>query len=140
MFRRFRTARVAPGVKKQIPTTDRAVRYKVSSTRRLIALARETRRRIHVLHVTTAEEAPILAAAKDIATAEVTPQHLTLEAPARTWLVVLAPPSRMERRGLPRTMLTPGTKATVVGYPSRSDPEEMRAERITVDGKTVELR
>ena len=52
-----------------------------SSTRRLITLARETRRRIHVLHVTTAEEAPILAAAKDIATAEVTPQHLTLEAP-----------------------------------------------------------
>ncbi len=59
----------------------RSVETAVSSTRRLIALARETRRRIHVLHVTTAEEAPILAAAKDIATAEVTPQHLTLEAP-----------------------------------------------------------
>lgn len=59
----------------------RSVETAVSSTRRLIALARETRRRIHVLHVTTAEEVPILAAAKDIATAEVTPQHLTLEAP-----------------------------------------------------------
>lgn len=59
----------------------RSVETAVSSTRRLIALAREAHRRIHVLHVTTAEEVPILADAKDIATAEVTPQHLTLEAP-----------------------------------------------------------
>jgi hypothetical protein len=46
----------------------------------------------------------------------------------------------MENRGLPRTALQPGVTATVVGYPSRTDPEEMRAERITVDGKTTELR
>jgi Family of unknown function (DUF6152) len=58
----------------------------------------------------------------------------------KVWLVVLAPPSRMENRGLPRTMLTAGTPARVEGYVSRSDPSEMRAERITVDGKTVELR
>ena len=31
-------------------------------------------------------------------------------------------------------------EATVVGYPNRGNPNEMRAERITVDGKTVELR
>jgi hypothetical protein len=66
--------------------------------------------------------------------------YVKLEARGKTWVVVLAPPSRMERRGLPRTMLAPGTQATVVGYPSRSDAEEMRAERITIDGKTVELR
>ena len=54
--------------------------------------------------------------------------------------MVLAPPSRMERRGLPRTALAPGTRVTVLGYPSRSDPEEMRAERISIDGKTIELR
>jgi hypothetical protein len=66
--------------------------------------------------------------------------YVRLEAPGKTWLVVLAPPSRMERRGLPRTTLAPGTRATVVGYPSRSDPEEMRAERISIDGKTIELR
>ncbi len=59
----------------------RSVASAVSSTVRLLGLAREARRRIHVLHVTTAEEIAILAAAKDIATAEVTPQHLTLEAP-----------------------------------------------------------
>ena len=50
-------------------------------TERLIKIARETARRIHVLHISTADEIPLLAANKDIATAEVTPQHLTLEAP-----------------------------------------------------------
>ncbi|HLS84741.1 MAG TPA: DUF6152 family protein [Burkholderiales bacterium] len=63
-----------------------------------------------------------------------------LEAPDKTWLVVLAPPSRMERRGLPREFLKPGAVASVEGYPNRGKPEEMRAERITVQGKTVELR
>jgi hypothetical protein len=63
-----------------------------------------------------------------------------LETPGKTWLVVLAPPSRMENRGLPREQLTPGTPATVVGYPKRSDPDEMRAERITIGNKTTELR
>jgi dihydroorotase len=51
------------------------------ATRRILALARRAGRRIHVLHVTTAEELPILAAHKDVATVEVTPQHLTLVAP-----------------------------------------------------------
>jgi hypothetical protein len=63
-----------------------------------------------------------------------------LEVPGKTWLVVLAPPSRMETRGLPREMLKPGTKASVYGYPKRDDPDEMRAERITIAGKTTELR
>ena len=63
-----------------------------------------------------------------------------LETPGKSWIVVLAPPSRMENRGLKREMLAPGTTATVVGYPSRSDPGEMRAERITIAGKTTELR
>ena len=66
--------------------------------------------------------------------------HVRVEADGKTWLVTLAPPSRMERRGLPGTALKPGTQATVVGYPSRTEPTEMRAERITLDGKTVELR
>ncbi|GAB4360472.1 MAG: dihydroorotase [Kiloniellaceae bacterium] len=59
----------------------RDVETAVRSTKRLLRLAREAGKRIHVLHVTTAEEVPILAAAKDIATMEVTPQHLTLAAP-----------------------------------------------------------
>jgi hypothetical protein len=63
-----------------------------------------------------------------------------LSAPGKTWLVVLAPPSRMENRGLPKEMLKPGGSVTVEGYPNRNKPEEMRAERITVGEKKVELR
>jgi hypothetical protein len=66
--------------------------------------------------------------------------YIHLETPGKTWTVVLAPPSRMENRGLPRAQLQPGTRATVVGYPNRTDPQEMRAERITIAGKTTELR
>ena len=66
--------------------------------------------------------------------------HILLVTPAKTWIAVLAPPSRMEARGLSPTALKAGGTATVVGYPNRSKPEEMRAERITIDGKTVELR
>ena len=67
--------------------------------------------------------------------------HVRLEVSSdKTWLVVLAPPSRMERRGLAASALKVGTSATVVGYPNRSDPTELRAERISIDGKTVELR
>ena len=53
----------------------------IRSTERLIRLAREVGKRIHVLHVTTAEEGVILAANKDVASMEVTPQHLTLTGP-----------------------------------------------------------
>ncbi len=51
------------------------------ATERLLRLARAAGRRVHVLHVTTAEEMAMLARARDIATVEVTPQHLTLAAP-----------------------------------------------------------
>ena len=53
----------------------------IRATERLLRLAREARRRVHVLHVTTAREMEILAGHKDLATVEVTPQHLTLVAP-----------------------------------------------------------
>jgi dihydroorotase len=52
----------------------------LSATRRLVAIARETGALIHVLHVSTADEMPFLAAHKDIASVEVTPHHLTLSA------------------------------------------------------------
>jgi uncharacterized protein DUF6152 len=66
--------------------------------------------------------------------------HVRLETPGKTWQVTLAPPSRMENRGLPREWLKAGASATVEGYPNRSKPDEMRAERIIINGKTVELR
>lgn len=53
----------------------------ISSTRRLIKLARAANKNIHVLHVTTEEEMHILAANRDIVSVEVTPQHLTLASP-----------------------------------------------------------
>lgn len=51
------------------------------ATRRVVALAYETGRPIHVLHVTTADEIRFLGQHKAVATVEVTPQHLTLFAP-----------------------------------------------------------
>ncbi len=66
--------------------------------------------------------------------------HVRLETPGKSWNVVLAPPSRMERRGLEKGALKPGATVTVEGYPNREKAEEMRAERISVQGKTIELR
>ena len=66
--------------------------------------------------------------------------HIKLKTADKTWTAVLAPPSRMDSRGLTKDALKVGGQATVEGYPSRVKPEEMRAERITVAGKTVELR
>jgi len=53
----------------------------IRCTRRLVGLALRLGKRIHVLHVTTAEEIEFLAEHKDVATVEVTPQHLTLIGP-----------------------------------------------------------
>jgi dihydroorotase len=47
-------------------------------TERLLGIARKHHKRIHVLHISTAEELPLLAANRDIATVEVTPHHLTM--------------------------------------------------------------
>ena len=65
---------------------------------------------------------------------------IRLAVPGKTWLVVLAPPSRMQNRGLPPEMLKPGATVSVEGYANRNKPDEMRAERITAGGKSVELR
>ena len=53
----------------------------IISTKRLIRMAREANKRIHVLHISTAEEVPILAANKDLVTCEILPNHLTLYGP-----------------------------------------------------------
>lgn len=56
------------------------------------------------------------------------------------WDVVLAPVARMEARGLTRDDIAVGKTVTVEGYPRRDGAREMRAERIIVGDKTVELR
>ena len=67
------------------------------STKRLVALAHKYGKRIHVLHISTAEEMMFLADHKDVATVEVTPHHLTLDETAYTRLGTFAqmnPPVR----------------------------------------------
>ncbi len=84
----------------------RDVETAVRATKRLIRLARAAARRVHVLHVSTAQEIELLARHKDLATVEVTPQHLTLAAPecydALGTLAQMNPPLRdaSHREGL----------------------------------------
>ena len=49
-------------------------------TERLIRLARRARAQVHVLHISTREEIPFLQGAKDVASCEATPHHLTFSA------------------------------------------------------------
>ena len=58
----------------------------------------------------------------------------------KSWLVILAPTSRMESRGVPKDKLVKGASIRVVGYPHKEIKDEMRAERIFVEGNKYELR
>jgi len=58
----------------------------------------------------------------------------------KTWLAYLAPINRMETRGLQQDAIKVGGTATLMGYPHKTTDDEMRAERITIAGKTIELR
>jgi hypothetical protein len=66
--------------------------------------------------------------------------RIMLKHEGMAWEATLAPVSRMQTRGLSQDMLKPSTPVIVEGYPSTRNQHEMRAERITVAGKTVELR
>jgi hypothetical protein len=65
---------------------------------------------------------------------------ITVKGSDKTWTVTLAPTSRMQSRGAPAEMVAVGKTVKAEGYASRVETDEMRAERITVDGKTVEMR
>jgi hypothetical protein len=58
----------------------------------------------------------------------------------KVWTVTLAPTSRMTSRGASANVVAVGKTVSAYGYPSTAQKDEMRAERITVDGKTYELR
>ncbi|WP_018388707.1 dihydroorotase [Ancylobacter sp. FA202] len=72
----------------------------LTATTRLVNLARSEGKRVHVLHVTSQEEIEYLRGQKDVATVEVTPHHLTMDA---SWyashgtLVQMNPPVREAR-------------------------------------------
>jgi Family of unknown function (DUF6152) len=65
---------------------------------------------------------------------------IQLEAQEHNWLVVLAPPSRMNSRGLPQDSLKVGETATVQGYVHRTNQNELRAEWISLGDTPKQLR
>jgi len=65
---------------------------------------------------------------------------IKFDADGKEWIVILAPPFRMENRGLSKSDITAGSQVSVEGYINRTKPHEMRAERIMVNNKTIELR
>lgn len=71
----------AEGAHPRVHHIWRDVETALKATRRIVSIAEAQRRRIHVLHVTTADEMEFLAGHKDLITVETTPQHLTLSAP-----------------------------------------------------------
>jgi len=78
---RERLALVRSGADVAMHPEWRDVETALRATQRLLRIARAAGRRVHVLHVSTGDELPVLAENKDLATVEVTPQHLTLAAP-----------------------------------------------------------
>jgi predicted transcriptional regulator len=63
-----------------------------------------------------------------------------VKAADKVWTVTLAPTFRMINRGATKEMVAVGKTVSAYGYASLVEKDEMRAERITVDGKTVEMR
>ncbi len=78
---RERRSEIGQGATAASHPSWRDVETALRATRRLLELARRTKRRVHVLHVTTEEELALLADHRDVASVECTPQHLRLVAP-----------------------------------------------------------
>jgi hypothetical protein len=65
---------------------------------------------------------------------------ITVRGSDKVWTVTLAPISRMSNRGATEKVVAVGQNVSAYGYPSTVEKDEMRAERITIDGKTYEMR
>jgi hypothetical protein len=65
---------------------------------------------------------------------------ITVRGADKEWTVTLAPTSRMSGRGASAEVIAKGKTVSAFGYPSTVEKDEMRAERITIDGKTYEMR
>lgn len=66
--------------------------------------------------------------------------RVSLDYQGKEWTVVLGPLSRLESRGMTSTDLKPGRPVILVGHPRKDGAPELRAERIVLDGRTLELR
>ena len=58
----------------------------------------------------------------------------------KIWTVILAPVSRMNDRGVTADMIKKGSSLRVIGYPHKEVKDEMRAERVFINGTKYELR
>jgi hypothetical protein len=65
---------------------------------------------------------------------------LRLKTADKEWTVTLAPVSRMGTRGATEDKVTVGKTISAHGYPSKAQPDEIRAEWIKADGQTYQLR
>ncbi len=97
---------------------------------------------VHAHHGWSSYETKAVTINAPIATVRYANPHgeIGLDHDGKRWTVVLAPVSRMQARGLPESALEVGKTVTVEAYPLKTGEPEMRAERITIDGKTIELR
>jgi hypothetical protein len=66
--------------------------------------------------------------------------EIDLAAEGKVWRITLAPPFRMNARGVPDGTLQAGQELEIQGYLNRSDQTEIRAERIVLAGRAVEMR
>lgn len=66
--------------------------------------------------------------------------EMVLEGEGGRWTVTLAPPSRMQSRGLARGDIDVGKEIKAEGYPSTARKNEIRAERVTVGERVIEMR
>ncbi len=65
---------------------------------------------------------------------------ITVRGSDKVWTVTLAPTSRMTNRGATDKVIAVGNNVSAYGYPSAVEKDEMRAEQITVNGKSYEMR
>jgi hypothetical protein len=65
---------------------------------------------------------------------------ITVRGSDKVWTVTLAPTSRMTSRGATNNVVAVGNTVSAYGYPSKVEKDELRAERITVNGKSYEMR
>ena len=67
-------------------------------------------------------------------------EFVRIDAAGKMLDVLLAPPVRMEFRGLPERTFQTGVTITVDAVPSKTKPNEVRAQTVTINGKTTEMR
>jgi hypothetical protein len=66
--------------------------------------------------------------------------EVVIELDGVRWTATLAPPSRMQTRGLTRDDVAVGKRLRAEGYPSTAHKNEIRAERVRIGNRVIEMR